>query len=170
MFIRHWKISNSGRNAVLFSIITIFLIASIFCGAAQNMNWLIICRAVQGIGGGGILQLVQITISDIVSLEEYAKSSWAPHGKEVEKPSHFLSRYSRLYTVKVGSAGWLRRTHYIAYARIGMLFVISYLSQLVGRAVRYESHGKALLLLSQSEDEGVSSSWTNVFWPTVPFQ
>ena len=36
------------------------------------MTWLIVCRAVQGIGGGGIQQLVQITISDIVSLEEYA--------------------------------------------------------------------------------------------------
>lgn len=34
------------------------------------MTWLIVCRAIQGIGGGGILQLVQITISDIVSLEE----------------------------------------------------------------------------------------------------
>ena len=41
------------------------------CGAAQNMTWLIVCRAVQGIGGGGIIQLVQITISDIVSLQEW---------------------------------------------------------------------------------------------------
>ena len=35
------------------------------------MTWLVIARAVQGIGGGGIIQLVQITISDIVSLQEY---------------------------------------------------------------------------------------------------
>jgi MFS family permease len=34
------------------------------------MTWLIVSRAVQGIGGGGIMQLVQITISDIVSLQE----------------------------------------------------------------------------------------------------
>lgn len=37
------------------------------------MVWLVVARAVQGIGGGGILQLVQITISDIVSLEERGK-------------------------------------------------------------------------------------------------
>lgn len=37
------------------------------------MTWLIICRAVQGIGGGGLMQLVQITISDIVSLEDRGK-------------------------------------------------------------------------------------------------
>ena len=35
------------------------------------MVWLVVCRAVQGIGGGGIIQMVQITISDIVSLQEY---------------------------------------------------------------------------------------------------
>jgi MFS family permease len=62
-------------------------IASALCGAAQNMVWLVVCRAIQGIGGGGIIQvsdrsttgprsliyafqMVQITISDIVSLEE----------------------------------------------------------------------------------------------------
>lgn len=43
---------------------------SAMCGAAQNMTWLIVCRAIQGIGGGGIIQLVMITISDIVPLKE----------------------------------------------------------------------------------------------------
>src|SRR5579872_2794803 len=37
------------------------------------MLWLVIARAVQGVGGGGIMQLVQITISDIVSLESRGK-------------------------------------------------------------------------------------------------
>jgi MFS family permease len=37
------------------------------------MTWLIVCRAVQGIGGGGIIQLVQITISDIVTLQDRGK-------------------------------------------------------------------------------------------------
>ncbi|KAH9842760.1 major facilitator superfamily domain-containing protein [Rhodofomes roseus] len=62
-----------GRKPVLFGSILIFLIGSALCGAAQNMTWLVICRAVQGIGGGGIMQLVQITISDIVSLRDRGK-------------------------------------------------------------------------------------------------
>lgn len=37
------------------------------------MVWLILCRAIQGVGGGCIIQLTQITISDIVSLEERGK-------------------------------------------------------------------------------------------------
>lgn len=65
------KLSDAvGRKPCLFASISLFLVASALCGAAQNMTWLIVCRAVQGIGGGGIIQLVQITISDIVSLEE----------------------------------------------------------------------------------------------------
>ncbi|KAF7338188.1 MFS general substrate transporter [Mycena venus] len=62
-----------GRKPLLYSSIVIFLIGSALCGAAQNMTWLVVCRAVQGIGGGGILQLVNITISDIVSLEDRGK-------------------------------------------------------------------------------------------------
>ena len=76
-----------GRKPILFASIFVFLvcaplfnpvspltrlqIGSALCGAAQDMTWLVVARAVQGIGGGGIIQLVQITISDIVSLQEY---------------------------------------------------------------------------------------------------
>lgn len=62
-----------GRKPILYSSIVIFLIGSALCGAAQNMNWLIVCRAVQGIGGGAIIQLVNITISDIVPLQQRGK-------------------------------------------------------------------------------------------------
>ncbi|KAI6150532.1 major facilitator superfamily domain-containing protein [Pisolithus tinctorius] len=62
-----------GRKPVLYGSIVIFLVGSAFCGAAQNMTWLIISRAFQGIGGAGIVQLVQITISDIVSLQDRGK-------------------------------------------------------------------------------------------------
>ena len=37
------------------------------------MVWLIIARAVQGIGSGSIMGLTQMVISDIVSLEERGK-------------------------------------------------------------------------------------------------
>ncbi|KAG1836612.1 MFS general substrate transporter [Suillus subluteus] len=61
-----------GRKPVLYGCILMFLIGSALCGAAQSMTWLIVSRALQGIGGG-IFQLVQITISDIVPLQERGK-------------------------------------------------------------------------------------------------
>ncbi|KAF8643906.1 hypothetical protein AX16_008922 [Volvariella volvacea WC 439] len=62
-----------GRKPILYSSIIIFLIGSALCGAAKTMTWLIVCRAVQGIGGGAIVQLVNITISDIVPLQDRGK-------------------------------------------------------------------------------------------------
>ncbi|KAI0051349.1 MFS general substrate transporter [Auriscalpium vulgare] len=62
-----------GRKPVLYFAIITFLIGSALCGAAQTMTWLIVCRAIQGMGGGGILGLTQITISDIVPLQERGK-------------------------------------------------------------------------------------------------
>ncbi|KIK79858.1 hypothetical protein PAXRUDRAFT_260844 [Paxillus rubicundulus Ve08.2h10] len=72
------KLSNMfGRKPILYSSIIIFLLGSTLCGAAQSMNWLIICRAVQGVGNGGIAQLVIITISDIVPLQDRGRYSGA---------------------------------------------------------------------------------------------
>ncbi|KAF8550474.1 MFS general substrate transporter [Imleria badia] len=65
------KLSNMfGRKPLLYSCIAVFLLGSALCGAAQNMTWLIGCRALQGIGGGGLTQLSMITISDIVPLKD----------------------------------------------------------------------------------------------------
>ncbi|KAF8503316.1 major facilitator superfamily domain-containing protein [Russula emetica] len=62
-----------GRKPVLYFAILSFLLGSALCGAAQSLTWLIICRAVQGLGGGGLLQVVQIVVSDIVSLQDRGK-------------------------------------------------------------------------------------------------
>ncbi|CAE6475829.1 hypothetical protein ACGC1H_007256 [Rhizoctonia solani] len=66
-----------GRKPILFGAIAVFLIGSALCGAAQSFTWLAICRGVQGIGGGGIIQMVMITIGDIVTLEERGKYTGA---------------------------------------------------------------------------------------------
>lgn len=55
----------AGRKPVLFASIGLFLFGSAMCGAAQSFIWLVLCRGVQGIGGGGIFQMTMITASDI---------------------------------------------------------------------------------------------------------
>ncbi|KAJ6473935.1 MFS amino acid permease [Mycena vulgaris] len=72
-----------GRKKVLYPSILIFLVGSALCGAAKSMTWLILARVFQGVGGGGLQQMVLIIISDIVSLEQRGKyqafsgSMWA---------------------------------------------------------------------------------------------
>ncbi|BEJ12224.1 hypothetical protein CspHIS471_0206840 [Cutaneotrichosporon sp. HIS471] len=59
-----------GRKPMLYAAIVVFTISSALCGAAQNIEWLIVCRAFQGLGGGTIMGLVSIIVSDIVPLEK----------------------------------------------------------------------------------------------------
>ena len=51
----------------------IFLIGSALCGAAQGMTELILFRAVQGLGGGGLLVLTQAAIGDVLPPRERGK-------------------------------------------------------------------------------------------------
>ena len=44
-----------GRKPVLLASIGVFILGSALCGAAQTMTWLVVCRGLQGIGGGGIM-------------------------------------------------------------------------------------------------------------------
>jgi EmrB/QacA subfamily drug resistance transporter len=59
-----------GRRRLLLFAITVFIIASLSCGLAQNMGMLIASRALQGIGGGGLFSLGQAAIADVVSARE----------------------------------------------------------------------------------------------------
>ncbi|CCG85018.1 protein of unknown function [Taphrina deformans PYCC 5710] len=62
-----------GRKPILYGSILVFLIGSALCGASQSVGMLIASRAVQGLGGGGLISMIQITISDITSLAERGK-------------------------------------------------------------------------------------------------
>ena len=55
-----------GRRPTLLVCVGIFVIASALCGLAQTMTHLIVLRALQGIGAGGLLTLSQTVIADLV--------------------------------------------------------------------------------------------------------
>lgn len=59
-----------GRKPAVLIAIPLFALGSVLCGAAKNMNMLIAGRSVQGLGGGLILSLSNIILSDLVSLEK----------------------------------------------------------------------------------------------------
>jgi EmrB/QacA subfamily drug resistance transporter len=62
-----------GRKYLFLGSIVIFLVGSALCGQARNMGELIAFRAVQGIGGGGLLVLTQAIIGDIVPARQRGK-------------------------------------------------------------------------------------------------
>src|ERR1700722_15269032 len=55
-----------GRKTLFQASIVIFLIGSALCGQAHSMIELIAFRALQGLGGGGLIVLAQAIIGDVV--------------------------------------------------------------------------------------------------------
>jgi EmrB/QacA subfamily drug resistance transporter len=65
------KISDShGRRVTLLTGITIFILGSIACAVAPTMLFLILARALQGIGGGGLIALAQTIVGDVIPPKE----------------------------------------------------------------------------------------------------
>ncbi len=62
-----------GRKNFFLAAIVIFLIGSALAGFSQNMMELILFRALQGIGGGGLMIGAQAIIADVVSPRERGK-------------------------------------------------------------------------------------------------
>jgi EmrB/QacA subfamily drug resistance transporter len=59
-----------GRKVVLQGALILFLIGSALCGQAQSMTELIGFRAIQGLGGGGLMVSAQAAVGDVVSPRE----------------------------------------------------------------------------------------------------
>ena len=57
-----------GRKPILLVAVAIFFIGSLLAGVSVNIGMLIAARAIQGIGGGGLIILVNICISDLFSM------------------------------------------------------------------------------------------------------
>lgn len=56
-----------GRKPSMLTALALFALGSALCGSAQNIIWLIAARSM---GGGSILSIVNIIISDLVPLKE----------------------------------------------------------------------------------------------------
>ncbi|KAF9129014.1 hypothetical protein BGW39_004542 [Mortierella sp. 14UC] len=62
-----------GRKATFLFAIVVFLVGSALCGASQNMTMMIVSRGLSGVGAGGIMSMVMIIITDLVSLRDRGK-------------------------------------------------------------------------------------------------
>ncbi len=59
-----------GRRATILTAMSLFVVGSTLCAMAPNMTILIVARGLQGLGGGGILPIVQTVIADVVTPRE----------------------------------------------------------------------------------------------------
>ena len=59
-----------GRKVVLQGALALFILGSALCGLSQNLDELIAFRAIQGLGGGGLMVSAQAAIGDVVPPRE----------------------------------------------------------------------------------------------------
>ncbi len=59
-----------GRRTLLLPAIVIFIVASALCALSQSLLQLILFRALQGLGGGGLMAITQAAIADVVAPRE----------------------------------------------------------------------------------------------------
>ncbi|MEU4804675.1 MDR family MFS transporter [Actinosynnema sp. NPDC023587] len=62
-----------GRKPAFLVSVALFMIGSFLCGWADSMTWLIVARAVQGLGAGGLMVTSMAVIADVVPLSERGK-------------------------------------------------------------------------------------------------
>ena len=58
------------RKLLVQTALSLYVFGSILAGFAQSTSWLIGCRVIQGVGVGGLMALVQVVLSDLVSPRE----------------------------------------------------------------------------------------------------
>lgn len=57
-----------GRKRILLLANVAFLVGSLICALAINLPMILVGRSIQGVGGGGIIVLVNICVSDLFSV------------------------------------------------------------------------------------------------------
>ena len=91
-----------GRRVMIVASLSLFIAGSILCALAPNMPVLILARGLQGLGGGGIMPVVQTVISDVVSPRErgqyqaYFSGVWMAAGIGGPDPRRRVRRTSAL--------------------------------------------------------------------------
>ena len=154
-----------GRKIIMQSAIVLFLIGSVLCGLSQNMTQLIAFRAVQGLGGGGLVVTTQAVVGDIVPPRDrgrYQGIFGAVYGlSSIAGPllggyftTHWTWRWIFYINLPLGLAALIvlaatlpsasrRIAHAIDYAGAGLLAValssITLLSDLGGTAYPWSS-------------------------------
>src|SRR6202795_368469 len=75
-----------GRRAMIIAALGLFIAGSVLCALAPNITVLILARGLQGLGGGGIMPIVQTVMSDVITPRErgqyqaYFSSVWMAAG------------------------------------------------------------------------------------------
>ncbi|WKZ46385.1 MAG: MDR family MFS transporter [Anaerolineales bacterium] len=163
-----------GRRKLYVFAMALFLLGSLFCGLSTNLTHLILARALQGIGAGGIMPLAFILIGEMFSLEQRTKMQGVFSG--VWGVSSVAGPLLGGFIVDQLSWHWIFYINLIPGLIAGALVALAWQDQVYSHerpAVDYAgaallSIGVVLLLLGLME-LGTSISWVFIVSASVIF-
>ena len=119
-----------GRRNTIFVSVALFLVGSVLCGVATSMTFLIVARAIQGLGGGGLFVLALSVVGDVVPARERGKVQGI-----------FAAVFSTSSVLGPLAGGWLSENanwHWIFFINIplGLIAVLGFAASFKPRGVR----------------------------------
>lgn len=119
-----------GRRSTIFVSVAIFLIGSALCGVATSMPMLIVARAVQGLGGGGLFVLALSVVGDAVPPRDRGKIQGV-----------FAAVFSISSVMGPLAGGWLSENanwHWIFFINIplGLIALVGFAASFKPRGIR----------------------------------
>ncbi len=136
-----------GRQRVLQFALAVFFAGSVLCGAAQSITHLVLARALQGIGGGGLQALAFVVLGDILSPRE--RGRYMGYYTGVFALSGLAGPLIGGFVVDSGSLGW----RWIFYLNLPLVVLAALVTVYVMRLLpvhrirrRIDWEGSALLV------------------------
>ena len=119
-----------GRRNTIFVSVALFLIGSVLCGLATSMTFLIIARALQGMGGGGLFVLALSVVGDAVPARDRGKIQGV-----------FAAVFSISSVLGPLAGGWLSENanwHWIFFINIplGLMALVGFAASFKPRGIR----------------------------------
>ncbi len=119
-----------GRRNTIFVSVALFLIGSALCGLATSMTFLIIARALQGMGGGGLFVLALSVVGDAVPARDRGKIQGV-----------FAAVFSISSVLGPLAGGWLSENanwHWIFFINIplGLMALVGFAASFKPRGIR----------------------------------
>ena len=120
-----------GRRNTIFVSVAIFLTGSMLCGVATSMTFLIVARAIQGMGGGGLFVLALSVVGDAIPPRERGKIQGV-----------FAAVFSTSSVLGPLAGGWISQNinwHWIFFINLplGLIALIGFAASFKPRGIRH---------------------------------
>ncbi|KAL4805372.1 major facilitator superfamily domain-containing protein [Aspergillus unguis] len=57
-----------GRRPLILTALTLFFVGTVVCSVAKDFTYMLVGRSIQGVGGGGLIALSEVIVTDLVPL------------------------------------------------------------------------------------------------------